>query len=131
MWNGMGKCLGRWASPEFWNCTPEQVQNPDKLVEHLEEVCCHPRNSRQTQITAMCWGLAQAYRALFNTIQCSKWKGGGKQSDRHQLCSCSNRHYGRRCPPQPTLWLLLPQLLQLLQLRQQAPHLSQKTNPCW
>ncbi|KAK4810602.1 hypothetical protein QYF61_007339 [Mycteria americana] len=65
----MGKCLGRWAPPVFWNFTPEQVQNPEKLVEYLEKVCCHPANSRETQITAMCWGLAHAYRALFNTIQ--------------------------------------------------------------
>ncbi|GAB0208748.1 microtubule-associated protein RP/EB family member 1-like [Grus japonensis] len=65
----MGKCLEWWAPPVFWNFTPEQVQNPEKLVEYLEKVCCHPGNSRDTQITAMCWGLAHAYRALFNTIQ--------------------------------------------------------------
>ena len=53
----------------FWNFTLEQVQNPEKLVEHLEKVCCHPDNSRETQITATCWGLAHAYRALFNIIQ--------------------------------------------------------------
>ena len=28
-----------------------------------------PQQFRETQITAMCWGLAHAYRALFNTIQ--------------------------------------------------------------
>ncbi|KAK4807022.1 hypothetical protein QYF61_000351 [Mycteria americana] len=33
----MGKCLGRWAPPVFWNSTPEQLQNPEKLVEYLEE----------------------------------------------------------------------------------------------
>ncbi|KAK4831221.1 hypothetical protein QYF61_016319 [Mycteria americana] len=65
----MGKCLSYWAPPVFWNFTPEQVQNPEKLVEYLEKVCRHPANSRETQITAMCWGLAHAYRALFNTIQ--------------------------------------------------------------
>ena len=69
VWGSMGKCLGWWAPPVFWNFTLEQVQNPEKLVEHLEKVCCHPGNSRETQITAMCWGLAHAYRALFNTIQ--------------------------------------------------------------
>ncbi|KAK4826194.1 hypothetical protein QYF61_006138 [Mycteria americana] len=72
-WQGvcdsMGKRLGRWAPPVFWNVTPEQVQNPEKLAEYLEKVCCHPGNSRETQITATCWGLAHAYRALFNTIQ--------------------------------------------------------------
>ncbi|KAK4811037.1 hypothetical protein QYF61_015741 [Mycteria americana] len=65
----MGKCLSYWAPPVFWNFTPEQVQNPEKLVEYLEKVCRHPGNSRETQITAMCWGLAHAYRALFNATQ--------------------------------------------------------------
>ncbi|KAK4807219.1 hypothetical protein QYF61_024339 [Mycteria americana] len=69
VWHSMGKCLGRWAPPVFWNFTPEQVQDPEKLVEYLEKVCRHPANSRETQITVMCWGLAHAYRALFNTIQ--------------------------------------------------------------
>ncbi|KAK4806846.1 hypothetical protein QYF61_012567 [Mycteria americana] len=72
-WQGVldstGKCLGWWAPPVFWNFTPEQVQNPEKLVEYLERVCRHPGNSKETQITAMCWGLAHAYRALSNTIQ--------------------------------------------------------------
>ena len=69
VWDSMGKCLGRWAPPVFWNFTLEQEQNPKKLVEHLEKVCSHSDNSRETQITAMCWGLACAYRALFNAIQ--------------------------------------------------------------
>jgi len=45
-WDSMGKYLGHWALPVFWNFTPKQMQNPDKLVEYLEEVCCHPDNSR-------------------------------------------------------------------------------------
>ncbi|KAK4808461.1 hypothetical protein QYF61_005778 [Mycteria americana] len=53
----------------FWNFTPEQVQNPEKLVAYLEKGCYHPGNSRETQITAMCWGLAHACRALLNAIQ--------------------------------------------------------------
>ncbi|GAB0203955.1 microtubule-associated protein RP/EB family member 1-like [Grus japonensis] len=53
----------------FWNFTPEQVQNPEKLVEYLEKVCCHPGNSREKQVTATRWGLAHAYRALLKTIQ--------------------------------------------------------------
>ncbi|KAK4807067.1 hypothetical protein QYF61_018408 [Mycteria americana] len=69
VWNSMGKCLGRWAPPVFWNFTPEQVQNPEKLVEYLEKVCCDSGNSKEIQITAMCWGLAHAYRALFNATQ--------------------------------------------------------------
>ncbi|KAK4826306.1 hypothetical protein QYF61_007153 [Mycteria americana] len=66
----MGKCAGWWAPPAFWNFTPEQVENPKKLVEkYLEKVCCHPGNTRETKITATCWGLAHGYQALFNTIQ--------------------------------------------------------------
>ncbi|KAK4806731.1 hypothetical protein QYF61_007529 [Mycteria americana] len=69
VWDSMGKCLGRWAPPVFWNFTPEQVLNPEKLVEYLEKVCCDSGNSKEIQITAMCWGLAHAYRALFNATQ--------------------------------------------------------------
>ncbi|KAK4818287.1 hypothetical protein QYF61_010429 [Mycteria americana] len=65
----MGKYLGYWAPPVFWNFTPEQVQDPEKLVKYLEKVCCCPGNSRDAQITATCWGLAHAYQALLNTIQ--------------------------------------------------------------
>jgi len=57
----MDKSLGQWAFQVFWNFTPDHVQNPDKLVKYLEKVCCHSGNSRETQITAMCWGLAHAY----------------------------------------------------------------------
>ncbi|KAK4810962.1 hypothetical protein QYF61_014434 [Mycteria americana] len=53
VWDSMGKYLGQWAPPLFWNFTPEQVLNPEKLVEYLEKVCSHPGNSRETQITAM------------------------------------------------------------------------------
>ncbi|KAK4828895.1 hypothetical protein QYF61_001453 [Mycteria americana] len=69
VWDSMGKHLGQWAPPVFWDFTSEQVQNPEKIVNYLEKVCCHPGNSRETQIIAMCWSLAHAYRALFNTIQ--------------------------------------------------------------
>jgi len=57
------------------------VQNPDKLVKYLQKVCCHPGNSRGTQITTMCWGLAHACRAaLFKLIQCIKGERRGKQA---------------------------------------------------
>ncbi|KAK4821888.1 hypothetical protein QYF61_004404 [Mycteria americana] len=48
---------------------PVLVPNPEKLVKYLEKVCCHPGSSRETQITATCWGLAHACRALLNAIQ--------------------------------------------------------------
>jgi len=61
VWDSMGRCPGQWAPPVCFKLTPEQVQNPDKLVKYLQKVCCHPGNSRETQITATCWGLAHAY----------------------------------------------------------------------
>jgi len=61
VWDSMGKYVGHWAPPVFLNLTPEQVKNPYKLVKYLEKVCCHPCNSRETQITATCWGLTHAY----------------------------------------------------------------------
>jgi len=79
VWDSMGKYLGQWAPPVLLKLTPEQVQNPDKLVKYLQNVCCHPGNSRETQITAMCWGLAHTYRAMFNTVQCLKGERGGNE----------------------------------------------------
>jgi len=61
VWDGMSKYLGQWAPPVFLKLTPEQVQDPDNLVKYLQKLCCHLGNSRETQITTMCWGLAHAY----------------------------------------------------------------------
>jgi len=80
VWDSRGRCLGQWAPPVSLKLTPEQVQNPEKLVKYLQKVCCYPGNSRETQITAMCWGLAHAYQALFNLIQCSKGERGGNEA---------------------------------------------------
>lgn len=41
----------------------------EKLVKDLEKVCCHLNKSRETQIPATFWSLAQAYQALLNTAQ--------------------------------------------------------------
>jgi len=123
VWDSMSRCLGQWASPVFLKLSPELLQNPDKLVKYLQKFCCHPGNSRETHITAMCWGLAHAYRALFNLIQCPKGEGGVKRrgrhwhcppsrpcshsspagihspSDRHHRCHCHDR---RGCPSFPS-----------------------------
>ncbi|GAB0184017.1 hypothetical protein GRJ2_000867000 [Grus japonensis] len=77
----MGKRLGWWVHAVFWNFTPEQVQNPEKLVEYLEKVCCRPGNSRETEIVAMCWGLGHGYQALLNTIQYHQGKEKVSRSD--------------------------------------------------
>ena len=55
VWDSMGKYLGGSGHPPmFLKLTLEQVQNPDKLVKYLQKVCCHPGNSRETQITGTC-----------------------------------------------------------------------------
>ncbi|KQK79500.1 hypothetical protein AAES_103421 [Amazona aestiva] len=69
VWDSIGKYLGQWDPPVLWNLATEQVRNPEKLVKHLNEVCCHPGHTREGQIMAMCRGLAYTCRALFNTIQ--------------------------------------------------------------
>jgi len=79
--DSMGRCLELWAPPVCFKLTPEQIQNPDKLVKNLQKVCCHPGNSRETQITSMCWGLAHSYRAsVFNTVQRLKGERGGNEA---------------------------------------------------
>jgi len=80
VWDSMGRCLGQWAHPVCSKLTPEQVENPDNLVKFLQKVCCHPGNSRETQITTMCWSLAHVCRAMFNLIQCPKRERGGKEA---------------------------------------------------
>jgi len=61
VWDSMGRCLEQWAPPVCFKLTPEQIQNPDSLVKYLQKVCCHPGNSRETQITTMSWDLAHTY----------------------------------------------------------------------
>jgi len=80
VWDSMGEYLGQWAPPMFFELTPDQVQNLNNLVKYLQKLFCHPGNCRETQITAMCWGLAHAYQALFNLIQCAKWERGGTEA---------------------------------------------------
>jgi len=48
VWDSMGKYLGQWAPPVFLRLTPEQVQEPDKLVKYMHKVCCQSQNSRET-----------------------------------------------------------------------------------
>ncbi|KAK4811288.1 hypothetical protein QYF61_023340 [Mycteria americana] len=112
----MGKCLGQWAPPVFWNFPPEQVQNPEKLVEYLEKVCCHPDNSKDMKITAVCWGLAHAYRALFNTIQ--NPQGEEKVSGSGDKTTDTT---ATPAPPRQVPWSLQPLLGQAQWLLQPPP----------
>uniref|UniRef100_A0A8C3GK49 Uncharacterized protein n=1 Tax=Cairina moschata TaxID=8855 RepID=A0A8C3GK49_CAIMO len=58
--------LEQWAPPVFWKFTLEQLQNPEKLVECLKKRHHLSDNSKETQITAACWGLAYDYRAAID-----------------------------------------------------------------
>jgi len=145
VWDSMGKYVGQWTSPMFFKLAPENVQDPDKLVKYLKKLCCHPGNSRETQITATCWGLAHAYRPLFNTVQCLKGEEGGNEAagavPPSRACSPSSPA-GSHSPPMTGTRLPLPQLQDLPrfpqqaqqplqpQFQQQASQLSPMTNLC-
>jgi len=94
VWGSMGKYIGLWARPVFLNLTPEQVQNPDKLIKDLEEVCYHPGNSSKTQNTAKCWGFDPCLPS--RPVQQDAVKGENESNRSHgfpspdkQLCSHS------------------------------------------
>jgi len=57
VWDNMARCPEQWAPPVVWNFTYEHLQNPEKLLEYLEKVCCLPGNPKETQTTAVCWDL--------------------------------------------------------------------------
>lgn len=69
MWDSMSRYLEQETPLVFWNFILKQVQNPVKITEYLEEKCCHFHSPRGIQVTTGCWGLAQAFQALFSTIQ--------------------------------------------------------------
>ncbi|GAB0210356.1 hypothetical protein GRJ2_003501400 [Grus japonensis] len=50
-----------------WSFTPEQLQDPDKVVEYLKEKCCG--YSKETQLTMLCWALASIYQTLLDSRQ--------------------------------------------------------------
>ncbi|GAB0207431.1 hypothetical protein GRJ2_003208700 [Grus japonensis] len=51
----------------LWSFTPEQLQDPDKVVEYLKEKCCG--DSREAQLTVQCWALATIYQTLLDSRQ--------------------------------------------------------------
>ncbi|GAB0209368.1 hypothetical protein GRJ2_003403400 [Grus japonensis] len=50
-----------------WSFTPKQLQDPDKMVEYLKEKCCG--DSKEAQLTALCWALATIYQTLLESRQ--------------------------------------------------------------
>ncbi|GAB0208869.1 hypothetical protein GRJ2_003352600 [Grus japonensis] len=60
-----------------WGFTPEQLQDPDKVVEYLKGKCCG--YSKETQLTALCWALAMISQTLLDSRQHHQ---GGKRENR-------------------------------------------------
>ncbi|GAB0203696.1 hypothetical protein GRJ2_002835200 [Grus japonensis] len=50
-----------------WSFAPEQLQDPDKVTEYLKGKCCG--DSKETQLTALCWALATIYQTLLDSRQ--------------------------------------------------------------
>ncbi|GAB0208753.1 hypothetical protein GRJ2_003341000 [Grus japonensis] len=67
MWESMGGYLETFSPPVVWSFTPEQLQDPDKVVEYLKGKCCG--YSKETQLTALCWALATIYQTLLDSRQ--------------------------------------------------------------
>ncbi|GAB0207504.1 ubiquitin carboxyl-terminal hydrolase 4 [Grus japonensis] len=51
----------------LWNFTPEQLQDPDEVIEYLKGKCCG--YSKEAQLTALCWALATVYQILLGSRQ--------------------------------------------------------------
>ena len=86
LWDGKGRHLEPWALPVIRNFTPEQLKNPEKTVEYLEKICCHPGCPEGIQIAAECWCIVYTYWALFNIILCSQ----EEENTSGQCNRCSN-----------------------------------------
>ena len=65
VWRALGETVERWTCSVSWNFTPEHRKDPESLNRYLRQRCCGLGRSEEAQ---MIWGLANAYRALFNTI---------------------------------------------------------------
>lgn len=65
IWRGLGKRLEAWGPPVSWNFTLEHLWDPEELNEYLGKGWCSSGRSEQERLI---WGLACAYRALYNTI---------------------------------------------------------------
>jgi len=88
----MGKGLGQWVLPVFWDFSPKQMENPDKLIEYLEEVCCHPGNGNTEyyNLTGV-WPMpSEPCSTLFSAL-----KGKGGQQERR------NKATGSTAAPAP------------------------------
>ena len=65
IWRGLGKVLEAWGPAVSWDFTLEHLWDPEKLSQYLSQGLCGLHKSKEVQLI---WGLACAYRALYNTI---------------------------------------------------------------
>jgi len=80
VWGSMGKYLGQWAPLVFFKLTPEQVQDPDKLVKYLQKVCCRPGNSRDTNHCNVLGSGPRLPSCPVHTVQRPKGERGGSEA---------------------------------------------------
>ncbi|XP_051624901.1 uncharacterized protein LOC127461275 [Manacus candei] len=66
-WEAISQYLEKFSPPMTWKFTPEQLQDPVSMIRLVKEKCSG--SSRDGQLTATCWALATAYRALLDMIQ--------------------------------------------------------------
>ncbi|XP_048786349.1 uncharacterized protein LOC125686424 [Lagopus muta] len=66
IWRGLGKVLEAWGPAVSWDFTLEHLWDPEKLSQYLSQGLCGLHKSKEVQLI---WGLACAYRALYNTIR--------------------------------------------------------------
>lgn len=67
VWEEIGQVLKEFYPPVVWKLPSDQMQIPSKIAECLKEH--HSVNSRDGQLTAVCWTLANAYRTMVLTLQ--------------------------------------------------------------
>lgn len=76
VWEVMGRYLGQWEPPVFWNFIPGEVQNPDKLVKYLLKACCHTGHFRDTN---HCRVVGPSPSLPSPVRHCSRRRGGRPQ----------------------------------------------------
>lgn len=59
--------LKKHSAPMVWKSPPEQIQNTAKRAEYLKEN--YSGSSREKQLIALCWALANSYHVLLNTVE--------------------------------------------------------------
>ncbi|RMC04402.1 hypothetical protein DUI87_19224 [Hirundo rustica rustica] len=67
IWKEMGQYLENFPPPMIWKFTPEQLQDPVKVIGYVKGKCFD--SSRDGQLAATCWALVTAYQTLLGMEQ--------------------------------------------------------------